>query len=111
MWIMLPEGALSVVQSSENDTMMLVRARQSSVLRKVREGCGKNRCSGIINTPDHDYQYRLFVKKDVFAAWLAHRARTVDYTNFKDAAVSSDLHNLYLKVWTIIYRHYEKRRR
>ena len=110
MWIMLPEGIVSVAESPDNDTMLMVRARHRDVLRKVREGCGRNRTGAILHTPERDYQYRVYVKKDIFAAWVAHRVRTIDYSKFKPTAVSTSLHNLYVRVWAVINEHYAIRR-
>lgn len=111
MWFMLPTGHLSVVEHNEDSTILVVRARHRRVLQLVREGCGKQRCSGIIHMKEADYPYRVFVKKDIFAAWVAHRVKTIDYPKFKPAAITTDLHDLYVKVWGVIYDHYHQKAR
>lgn len=115
MWIMTPYGYVSVVESPDNPNMLQVRARHRRVLQIIRQGpeeggLGKRRASSILHTRDSDYPYRIFVSKEDFSRWVAAQVQRIDYKNFKDAARTPDLHNLYFKIWGVVYRHYERNR-
>lgn len=111
MWIMLPEGFVSVAESPNDPNLLMVRSRHRRILQIVKGGVGRNRASGIIHTPERDYQYRIFVRKEYFSAWVAHRVKEINYPKFKPQSITADLRDLYLDLWHVIFNHYEKRKR
>lgn len=77
MWIYLTEGALSVVEDWDNKSMLYVRSRTESVLRKhFREE--------IQYTPERDYPFRVHVSRETFAKVMVGCIINLDYHNFKD---------------------------
>lgn len=50
---------------------------------------------------DTDYRFRVFVKKEAFAALIAKKAMEIDYGNFKDSVKDRRLHDLYADFWRL----------
>ena len=61
----------------------------------------------ILEQPGSDYQYRIFMERDLFAFFMEWRIQTIDYSNFKKEAGMSTLDPEYLnalhRVWSIMY--------
>ena len=61
----------------------------------------------ILEQPGSDYQWRIFMERDVFALFMEWRSRTIDYSNFKKEAGKSTLDPEYLnalhRVWSVMY--------
>ena len=113
MWVMLPDGALSIVQRTkvdENDDRTLqVRARRVEWLDSFRVYCpelGEN----MFADGKADYSWRAYARPEDVARAMARIVLGLDYTNFKNAAASeqhglkdpvlrSGLVTAYHKVW------------
>jgi len=115
MWIMTNWGVMSVVQrplKSEGHVglELQVRARDRKTLTKLRRLVPQTEVSDIIRTPDADYQYRVFISRWAYGQLLDRLVETLDYENFKNSVQDDDLHDLYIKIWGAIFRHYPRLR-
>jgi len=83
----------------------LVAAYIEPFFTEAREGTPE-----IVHTPERDYPWRVFVRKDVFAAVMDHLALDLDYDNFKSEAMflAGDSRDPYIQslhsVWDRLYR-------
>jgi hypothetical protein len=111
MWLFSRYGYVSIVAHTNKTEMMLrFRAKVDAQAHKKYAVTvlpkGKRRVK-IHHTPKADYPFRFLIPVDVFPAFLAGLAATVDYPNFK-SAVTPDLttkrHRAYLNVWSATHR-------
>lgn len=79
MWIFTETGFVSAVKKPQDNGLVSVRARDKVSLQPLEELTDQP----IINTPDGDYPYRIFVEHELFAAWVTKSALDLDYANFK----------------------------
>jgi len=79
MWIFSETGFISAVRKADRPEVITVRSRDHESLESVAGVAGVT----IQRSPHGDYPYRAFVKPEVFAAWLADVALSLDYDNFK----------------------------
>ena len=79
MWIFTETGFVSAVKKPQDNGLVSIRARDKVSLQPLEELTGQP----IINTPDGDYPYRIFVEQELFAAWVTKCALDIDYSNFK----------------------------
>lgn len=103
MWIFLNDSFVSVVAHKRNEQLLLVRARIKGDLETL---LGEN--TKVFSTPDNDYRFRAIVSKKQFAQVMKSRIENIDYKNFKDSVESDQRHNVYLGVWTVMYKFQEK---
>lgn len=102
MWTATKDGYFSAVQHRDQPGKLMVRARDSKDLRKVRDqGYDVGR---IIAMADADYPYRVVVDKAEWGRYLADSVASVDYQNFKESihAVDPERERIYLKVWSAL---------
>ena len=120
MWLFTQYGFFSAVCAREGDgsytnrvdpTRIMVRARLKTHLenlkRRFKDTIGDVE---IIETPDTDYRYRVFVDKSKWTHMLESIGDEIDYDNFKSqvarhqgssgATYSHSLHD----VWSIMHR-------
>jgi hypothetical protein len=106
MWIFTPYGMLSCTQYPEDHEYIQVRARNKKHLigftRIVDEYKNYDE-KNIINMPHRDYQYRMIIKRPVFAEWMMRYAEKIDYSNFKNKATAVQGYNDYVKMLTRIW--------
>lgn len=93
MWICLNDGFLSIVQSSEYENVLVVRARRREVLELTFPG------SEIFVTERSDYRYRIFADRADVAVVIMEKLFSLDYECFKSATLDRELHNLYVDFW------------
>jgi len=98
-----PEGGLLQIRTRDRQTLVELK-RQLPHLENIH------------HTPEMDYQYRAYVPRAAFAAWLADYAAEIDYTKFKPTVdryprTARRLHDLYLRIWGEVYEAYQPRRR
>ena len=79
MWLFTETGFVSAVRHYDNPGVLIVRARDEMSLASLAEAAE----SSISNTPDHDYPFRTFVDKDLFAEWVLEQVSNLKYTNYK----------------------------
>jgi 8-oxo-dGTP pyrophosphatase MutT (NUDIX family) len=101
MWLFVPEGFFSIVDAGEFDQELMVRARASGDLDRLRERylpeLGPN-----IEIPGRDYPVRAFTTHEDFARCLAVMAMALDYDNFKNEVArkhSSERAHIYHDAW------------
>ena len=88
MWIINDDGFFSAVQDRENDAMLYVRSRSETDLQEFINTAKSDSEESeweaeIIHTPERDYQWRVHASKQIWAEYLAAKARNIDYGNFK----------------------------
>jgi len=115
MWVATTFGWLSAVKRSTQsitdygspDKTLQIRARDRAALVELRRFMS-NETSRIIVSRGSDYEFRVYCAPDKFALALARMAFEIDYTNFKNAVETDDLHNVYMRVWSVVANHYDK---
>ena len=103
MWIFTTSGFASVIQDTEDDDTLVVRARVASDLDEIREIIDE--LSPTICTPSRDYPYRASVRRLAFALGLTRLAMRINYKNFKSAIGARqgwDREALYAQVWQVM---------
>jgi hypothetical protein len=104
MWICFNDAFISVVASDLPDELM-VRARNGEHLKNLFPD------AKVIITPHNDYRFRIFVKKETFAAMVVDRIGEINYTNFKNSVKENRLHDLYLQFWLLHERYQNWKRK
>jgi hypothetical protein len=102
MWLCFNDGFLSAVADKNDQTRLMVRARRKKDLRNVFGDVE------IIENAGTDYRWRTFVERKAFAALVATRIETINYTNFKNSVEDHDLHDLYMDFWSMHRRYQEQ---
>ena len=103
MWFCMNDGFMSVVADKNDPARLMVRARRKSDLLNI---FGPD--AEIVETPDADYRWRVFVGRAEFKALIDARIDGIQYTNFKNSVKDHDLHELYSDFWQL-HRGYQKR--
>ena len=100
MWIFLNNAMFSAVQDRKNIKNLVVRARVGGDLERIFPG------HDVIDSPDGDYRYRIFIDKQKVADVLSQQVMNIDYDNFKDSIAHDehDRHNAYYEVWNAMHR-------
>jgi len=100
MWLFTDTGFVSAV-SDGSDLMVRSRDRESleplAAVAKVE----------IKKTPNNDYPYRVHVKHEVFAEWVALMARNIRYGNFKSevsATRGDEFAHALMLVWSTMHQ-------
>ena len=107
MWIFMSGAFLSIVQHKDDPAYFAVRARSKADIGRVFVN------AVVHSTPNADYAYRTFLKKQVVADVIQSTIlNDIDYTNFKNSVPldESDRHNAYLSCWTAMNRFQQNRR-
>jgi len=99
MWTATQDGYFSAVQHRDRPDTLMVRARDSKDLERIRDkGYETGR---IIAMTEADYPYRVIIKKEEWARYLVEATVAIDYVNFKNRIheVDDRRGGIYLKVW------------
>lgn len=99
MWIFTSKGMISVVRHREEPQLMMVRARQSDVLKALFHE------EKFLITPDADYRYRMEVPQSDVINALEEELENMQYDNFKNSIEDHDYHTACSKVWSVMYRY------
>ena len=94
MWFCLNNGFLSVVADKDNANRLMVRARRKADLSNI---FGPD--AEVIETPEADYGWRVFIDRERFKVLVNALIDRIDYTNFKNSVRDDDLHDLYTEFW------------
>jgi hypothetical protein len=109
MWIALNDGFISVVQAdmkllpkaerrhNRGTGMLTVRARNADQLKRLFPG------RNIYRWPGRDYPARIFIAREDFAKFIAERAGSIDYGNFKNSVRDNELHDAYMALWSVMH--------
>lgn len=106
MWILMNDAFLSIVEPGRTYTeevrnaSLLVRARRREDLERVFPAGDPTR---IQETAEADYRFRVLVKREAVADAIGRRIIGIGYSNFKDSVREGDRHNLYARVWSVLY--------
>jgi len=100
MWICFSDGFISAVKSKNDPDMLVIRSRRLEELESV-VGSGRH----IKVNEGTDYKYRTEISKSEWAQIVSDRILETDYTNFKNSVKSVPLHDLYLKMWKLHFKH------
>lgn len=102
MWLFTTDGFYSVVTAEEFGHELQIRARARRDLDRLR-ATHLPSLSESMHLPGRDYPWRAFTTHDAFAEGAARLARSIDYSNFKDAVHERRGHDrasVYAKVWS-----------
>lgn len=108
MWIFMSGAFLSIAQHKDDPAYFAVRARSKADIGRVFLN------AVVHSTPDADYSYRTFLKKqvvaDVIQSTILH---DIDYVNFKNSVPldERDRHDAYLECWMAMNRFQMNRKR
>ena len=98
MWVFLNNAFLSIVADRNDPDRLLVRARFSNDIKAVFPE------ADVTETPDADYRFRAFLPRTFVSARLADAVNQIDYPNFKGSVHQNWRHDLYMKVWQIMFK-------
>ena len=82
MWVFTNFGFFSVTQNPNDASELQVRSRTIGDITELCNRYFPN--SKIVQTPNADYLYRIFVSHQDFSEAISKIALTIDYSNFKD---------------------------
>ncbi|MCL5670049.1 MAG: hypothetical protein M1423_01935 [Acidobacteria bacterium] len=105
MWIVTNFGFFSVVQKPGDD-QLTVRARVRQDLEALR-GKYIPDLGEILENAGTDYQYRVKVRREVFAEAMKSIVLDIDYSNFKNSVAKKQGHNrahVYHDLWSSLWR-------
>lgn len=94
MWICANNAFLSIVNSDQDPTVLMVRARRHGDLEAV---FGPE--TEVTTLPGRDYQFRAFIKREVVGEVIAKALVDINYGNFKNSVKDNHLHDAYAHVW------------
>ena len=97
MWICANNAFLSIVNSDQDASVLMVRARRHGDLEAVF-GPGVE----VTTLPGRDYQFRAFIRRDIVGAVIAQSLMEIDYTNFKGSTKDRHLHDAYMDIWHVM---------
>ncbi len=107
MWVFTKFGFYSVVKKPDCAPDELeVRARCRKDLERLKKQTGVK--SKILTNTGTDYPFRIRMKREIWAKFLADEAMSIGYANFKDQVLSNKIesprrrkhrHDVYSDVW------------
>lgn len=101
MWLLTPQAMLSCTEYPKDSDYIQVRARDKKQLlawiRKVDVDIEYD-SKDVIENPRKDYQFRVIVKRDLFADWMCRYAGDINYTNFKTKATNENGYGDYVRM-------------
>ena len=107
MWVFTKSGFSSVVKKPGLAPDELeVRARLRKDLEELKKQTGVK--SKILTNAGTDYPFRIRMKREIWAKFLADEAMAIDYPNFKDEVLfgksenprrRKHRHDVYFDVW------------
>jgi hypothetical protein len=97
MWVFFNQAFLSVVADRDNPERLLVRSRFRDDIASVFPD------AEVSETPNADYRFRAFLPRQVVSSRLADAVGQIDYPNFKGSVRKKWRHDLYMKVWRILF--------
>jgi hypothetical protein len=98
MWVFMNNAFLSIVADRNDQDCLLVRARFAKDIKAVFPE------AEVMETPDADYRFRALLPRTFVSARLAYAVNQIDYPNFKGSVLQNWRHDLYMKVWQIMFK-------
>jgi hypothetical protein len=108
MWIFSKVGFFSVVQADprkDQPLQLMVRARVADDLHALRSRYAPE-LGPTLHNAGTDYPYRAIITREGWAVAMSQIALDLDYRNFKnevEARQGPARHDLYAKVWGVMY--------
>lgn len=102
MWLFCEDGFLSIVAVRDDARKLLVRARcKDDLANFIRRSGLVSSDRHIVETPDADYRWRAYMKREDVGIALVNALSAVDYDNFKHHVGQDDPGRaaLYSGVW------------
>mgnify|MGYP003150303733 CR=1 FL=1 len=107
MWIYTPNSAISIVMAKGTEgTKLMVRSRKREHLTNFGY-----QDSDIVETPDNDYQFRVFTSPESVMKKMMISISKIDYGNYKDRAkeVGEMPENMLADIWQATFNHLDQR--
>jgi hypothetical protein len=96
MWICQNQSFLSVVADRADPRKLLVRARVRGHIESVFPK------AIVFESVGSDYKYRTLLSRRVVKQVISTQLENIQYDNFKNSVEDDDLHNAYLKIWSVM---------
>ncbi len=103
MWLFTTDGFFSAVAYRDEPDAIIVRARVGDDALRLVEAA---RQGEVIETPDRDYRFRVYLARDDWSAYVAGAAAAIDYPNFKEAVAARqgpDRPDAYAALWSAMF--------
>lgn len=101
MWLFTDNGFVSAIRFDNSKPEITVRARDKKSLNELIERTGKE----IVTLSGTDYPYRLIIDEIEWSDYVAEKAMTIDYRNFKNRVYQTrgaDFAHLLSEVWGVM---------
>lgn len=115
MWLFTSQGFFTCACDTKhgplNTDVIMVRARVADHIENLQEKFPEIADLKIEYNPTYDYEYRIYVPKDVWARIVAELVKEMDYGKFKPSALHwfnkndkniGNYYDLLLEVWRIM---------
>ena len=103
MWIFTKHGFFSAVQNWDDSDLIHVRARFKGDLERLCKAYDVT--PNVVSIEGTDYPYRMDFDRLKWADIITREAKTIDYTNFKDAVHDgTERDSAYMDVWAALRR-------
>lgn len=93
MWICNNDSFVSAVEDKNDNTRLLVRARNKEHLKVLFPD------HEIFTNQGTDYAHRVSCSKEEFAKIISDRILSIKYGNFKNSVEDTRLYDLYAEFW------------
>lgn len=100
MWICANNAFLSIVNSDQDPTVLMVRARRKGDIEATFGTAVPN--LQVTTLPGRDYQFRAFIARETVGEVIAKALVNIDYGNFKNSVKDRYLHDAYAQVWGVM---------
>lgn len=103
MWTITRSGFYSTVQLETDPGLLVVRCRRRADMEAFARFANTEL---IVFSRDRDYPYRVVVRHELWASFLAREALAIDYSNFKDEIALEDPARSWIlgDVWATLMR-------
>ncbi len=95
MWVFLSDAILSIVADGTQPDNLLVLSRFAGEIESVFPFVKAQASEG-------DYPFRASIARDVVAAALSQRLRSLDYDDMRKSIQDDYRHETYFKVWAAV---------
>jgi hypothetical protein len=97
MWLFFSESFVSVVADHDDPKKLLVRARVQGHIETLFPAAKVFKATGS------DYLFRALISRKTVKQVVADQLENIQYDNFKNTVGDWELHNSYLKVWSVMH--------
>ena len=109
MWIMTTDGFISVVASKDNKPNLFDPKELRTSADLVVRSRSKDHLKSLfpkfspIHIPSRDYEWRVFVPREVVSNTISVLIEDIDYTNFKNTVLDIRYHHALSSIWRVLY--------